>query len=91
MLLGQASVADKGAECALGEFAVVGNGEATARGMTLDDVAAGLVVSFVTDLAEGFDGVSTGTDREAAHTVTSMISSVMGLGRGSPCFSRLWR
>ena len=91
MLLGQASVTDKGAERALGEFAVVGNSEATPRGMAQDDVATGLVVGFLADLTEGFDGVRTGTNREAAHTGTSMISSVMGLGTGSPCFSRLWR
>jgi hypothetical protein len=33
----------------------------------------------------------TGTDRQAAHTETSTISSATGLGIASLCFSKLWR
>lgn len=91
LFLGQARFADEGTECALGEFAVIGNGESATAGMAQDHVAAGLVVEFVAQLAESFDHVSAGANREAAHTGTSMMASVMGDGTGSECFSRLWR
>lgn len=91
LLLGQARFADESAERALGEFTVIGNGQTPAAGMAQDHVAAGLMVEFVAQLAKGFDRVGAGANREAAHTETSTISSVIGEGTGSACFSRLWR
>jgi hypothetical protein len=48
-----------------------------------------LMIRFITELSESFDSVCTGTDGQAAHTVTSTISSATGPGIGSLCFSRL--
>src|SRR5205823_10751835 len=56
------------------------------RRMAQNNMAAGLMVHFVIELAEGFHRVCTGTDGQTAHTGTSMISSVMPEGIGSPCF-----
>src|SRR2546425_4909809 len=91
LFLGEAGLADEGAERAFGKFTVVGNGQPAARWVTQNNMAAGLMVHFITEFAEGFDRVCTGTDGQAAHTKTSTISSATGLGIGSLCFSKLWR
>src|SRR6266511_2115093 len=88
---GDAGLADKGAERAFGQLAMIGNSQTPTRWMPQDDVAASLVVHFVTEFSESFDRVCTGTDRQAVHTGTSTISSVMPPGIGSPCFLRLAR
>lgn len=64
-------------------------GQTALVGMTHNDVAAGLMVHHLPQLAEGLDGISSGTDWQVAHYPTSTISSVMGRGIGSPCFLRL--
>jgi len=56
-----------------------------------NQVTTGLVIQFVADATKGLHSVHPATDRQAAHTGTSMISSVTGPGIGSPCFSKLWR
>jgi hypothetical protein len=90
-LFGHTGLANQGAECPLREFAVVGHGEAPARGMPEDLVAARLVIHVIADLLKRADRVRAATDWQRGHTETSMIASVTGPGTGSPCFSRLWR
>lgn len=86
---GDAGLADERAQRAFGQFAMVGNAQAPARRLAQDDMAAGLMVHLVTELSEGLDCVCAGTDGQPAHTVTSTISSTIGPGTGSLCFSRL--
>ena len=91
LFLGETRLADEGAECAFGEFAVAGDGQTTALWIAQDHVAAGLIIHLATEFSKGFNSFRTGTNRQAAHTETSTISSATGLGIGSPCFSKLWR
>ena len=91
LVLGDARLADEGAERAFSQFAVVGHGQTPARSLAQDDMAAGLVVHLVSELPESFDGVCAGADGQAAHRATSTISSATGPGTSSLCFSKLWR
>ena len=91
LFLGQTGIADQSAERAFGKLTMVGDCQPTTGRMAKDDVAAGLMIHFVGDLAKGAHGVRARTDWQAAHTETSTISSVIPPGIGSPCFSRLWR
>ena len=91
LFLGETGFANEGTECALGKLAVVGNGQPAASRMAQNNMAACLVVHFVTEILKGFDGTGTGADGQAAHTGTSTISSATGPGIGSLCFSILCR
>lgn len=91
LFLGDTRLTDERAECAFGKPVVIGHRQAAARGVAHDDMAAGLVIHVITKFPKGLDGVCAGTDGQAAHTETSTISSAIGLGTGSLCFSRLWR
>lgn len=88
---GEPGLADKGAQEIFGEPGMVGHGQAPARGVAQNHVAAGLVLKLIPDLAECLDSLSTGTGREPSHTGTSIIFSVIEPGTGSPCFSKLRR
>jgi len=59
--------------------------------MTQSDVAALLMVEPVADPGQGLDQLSAGNHRKPGHTATSTISSEMGGGMGSWCFSKLFR
>ena len=82
LILSEASFADEGSERAFGQFAVVGHGQTPARWLAQNDMAAGLVVHFITELAESLDGVCARTDGQATHRATSTISSATGPGTG---------
>lgn len=60
-----------------------------ALGLSQDDVAAGLVIDGIAAPAKGLDGFLPRAHRQTIHGRTSTISSVMGSGTGSPCFSKL--
>lgn len=88
-----ASISNQGPERSLPDLAVIGNGKAAMRrlSMTEDNVAATLLVDFVTeppDVAHRA-GLSTGDSRKDAHIATSMISSLMVGGMGSSRSLRL--
>jgi len=70
-------LADQDPECALCDFAVIGDGEAAERGLRMpqDDVAPLLAVDFVSEPAKGRHGLAAGDSREGAQTATSMTSS----------------
>lgn len=91
LFLGQTGLADEHAQCALGQLPVIRDGQTATRRMAQDDVAAGLVVHRVADTDESFDRVRARTNGKAAHAGTSMISSLMPRGTGSPCCLRLAR
>jgi hypothetical protein len=76
-----------------GQFLMVGNGKASVRrvGASKDDVAPVLLVEFVSGLPECPDGGATGNHRQLHPPETSMTSSIMLGGTGSPCFRRLFR
>ena len=57
LFFGEASLPNESAESAFGKLAVIGDGQAAARRMAEDDVAAGLVVHFVAEFSKGFDRV----------------------------------
>lgn len=57
LFLGQPGFADEGADCAFGQFAVVGNSQAPARRLAQNDVATALMVHFVAEFSEYFDRV----------------------------------
>ena len=57
LFLGQAGFADQGAQRSLGQFAMIRHSETTHGRMAEDDVAAGLVVHFVAELAECPHGI----------------------------------
>ena len=73
LFLGQAGFADQGAKRAFGQFTVIRDGQTPSRWMPQNEVAAGLMIQFVTDFAESFDGVRTRADGKPAHTGISMI------------------
>jgi hypothetical protein len=74
-----------------GQFCVVGNGEASMRrvGVSKNDVTPMLRIPFVSDFTECPGSVSTGNHRQLHPPATSMTSSRMLGGNGSPCFRRL--
>ena len=59
--------------------------------MTQNDVAPMLLVEFVSKLSECLDGLTAGNHRQFHPIATSITSSVMLGGIGSPCFFRLLR
>lgn len=89
LFLGQTGLADQRPEGAFGEFAVVGHREASHGGMAQNNVAACLVIDFLTHLAKGANDVRAGAHRQLAHAGTSTTSSVTGRGTGSLCFFKL--
>jgi hypothetical protein len=72
---------------------MVGNGEASVRrvGVPENDVAAVLLIEFVSDLLECLDCIATRNHRQLHPLATSMTSSRMLGGNGSPCFRRLFK
>ncbi len=70
---------------------MIGNGQAPHGWMPKNNVATSLVIKFVTQLAERFDRIDTGTNGQLAHAGISTTSSVIGKGTGSLCFLRLTR
>jgi hypothetical protein len=70
---------------------MVRNRESSAGRVPENDVATRLMIKGVPDFAESSDGVRASTNRETAHTETSMTASVIGAGIGSPCFFKLSR
>jgi hypothetical protein len=74
-----------------GQFSVVGNGEASVRrvGVSKNDVNPVLLVRIVSDFLECPDSVATGNHRQLHPPATSITSSRMLGGKGSPCFRRL--
>jgi hypothetical protein len=91
LFFGQACVSNQRTKRAFRKLAVIGHGQAAARRVTDNNVAAGLMILGVTDFAKALDGVRARTHRKATHTLTSTMASVMGGGMGSPCFLRLAR
>lgn len=53
LFLGDAGFPDEGAERGFGQLAVIGHGQPAAGWLAQNDVAAGLVIHFVTVLSEG--------------------------------------
>jgi len=74
-----------------GQFCVVGNGEASVRrvGVPKNDVTPVLRIPFVSDFPECPDSVAAGNHRQLHPPATSITSSRMLGGKGSPCFRRL--
>lgn len=59
--------------------------------MSQDDMAPGLRIVFITDLIKRGNGFATGDNRQLAHRLTSISSSVIAGGIGSSCLRRLAR
>src|ERR1017187_3854478 len=76
-----------------GQFLVVGNGEAPVRwiGATKNDVATVLLIEFVAGLLECLDCFAARNHWQLHPAATSMTSSRMPGGNGSPCFLRLFK
>jgi hypothetical protein len=72
---------------------VIRDGHPPERGLRMSEhnVTPLLPIRDVADLLEGPDELSSGHNGEAPQPYTSMISSVIGGGSGSPCASRLSR
>jgi hypothetical protein len=75
------------------QFFMVGNGEASVRwgGVPKNDVATVLIILFVSDLSECLDCLAARYHRQLHPLATSMTSSRMLGGNGSPCFRRLFK
>ena len=91
LFLGKASLADKGTECAFGQLAVIGDGQASAGRLAKENMAASLMIDFITEFSEGLGRICAGADGQPANMGTSTISSTTGAGIDSLCFSRLCR
>ena len=96
----ESGLSNQRSEGSFGEFLMVGNGEASVRwvGVPENHVAAVLLIEFIANLAECLDRLAECLDRLAAGNyrqlhppATSMTSSRMLGGTGSPCFFRLLR
>jgi len=74
-----------------GKFFVIWNGEAPVGriGASKNDVAPVLLIEFVSQLSESLNGIAAGNHRQLHPPATSMISSSMLGGTGSPCFVKL--
>ena len=90
---GQARGADQRPKSAFGKFLMVGDGEAPVGwlGVPKENVATLLHIHLIADPAEGLDCLCAGNDRQFHPPGTSMTSSSMPGGTGSPCFRRLFR
>ena len=77
----------------LGEFIVVGYRQSPARwdGVPEKHVAAVLLIECVANSTESADGLAARNYRPLHQPATSMTSSRMLGGTGSPCFFRLFR
>ena len=85
--------ADQRTKRSLCDFAVIGNRKPAKWGFPVaeDDVTALLTIDFVPELAKRSNGFAPGDSRYEAHTATSMTSSWMEGGIGSPFSRRLSR
>ena len=74
-----------------GEFIVIWNGETPVGriGASKNDVAPVLLIKLVSQLSESPNGIATANHRQLHPPATSMISSSMPGGTGSPCFVKL--
>lgn len=88
-----AGFANQPAQRSLRKLAMVRNRQAPMGRLLApqDDVATGLVVFFVAQLAECLDCRAARQDGKPAQARTSTSSSLMAGGIGSPCFARLAR
>ena len=89
----ESGLSNQRSEGSFGEFLMVGNGEASVRwvGVPENHVAAVLLIEFIANLAECLDRLAAGNYRQLHPPATSMTSSRMLGGTGSPCFFRLLR
>jgi hypothetical protein len=84
---------DDGTQGSLGHLVVIRDREAPVGRihMTQDDVAASLVIGFLSDLAQSLDDIAAGDERDLTQIETSTISSEIGGGVGSEWIFRLSR
>jgi hypothetical protein len=75
------------------QFFMIGNGEASVRwvGVSKNDVATVLLVEFVSGRSECLDCLAARNYRQLHPPATSMTSSRILGGNGSPCFRRLFK
>ena len=90
---GESGFSNDGSQSSFGELVVVRNGKTTKwfDRLTEDDVAAALVIKFITDLPQRADNFSARDDWQPAQSATSTNSSEMEGGIGSSCFRKLAR
>ena len=88
-----AGFADQRTKRSLSDFAVIGNCKPAKWRFAVaeDDVTALLAIDFVPELAKYSNGFAPGDSRNEAHTATSMTSSWIEGGIGSPFSRRLSR
>ena len=81
---GQACLSDDRTQRPLGNFLMVGNGQASVWWGLLpqNHVATALPVEHITDLTHSIHHFATRNDRHCTHGLTSTTSSVMGGGMG---------
>jgi len=87
-----ARLANQGTERSFADLAMIRNGEAAMRRLRMaeDDVAAALPIDLIPEPPEGSDSFSRDPGKDA-HSATSITSSEMAGGMGSPRSRRLSR
>jgi hypothetical protein len=85
------SLANQSSKSPFRPLFVIWNGKAPMRGIAAPekDVAAVLLIDFVSGFSECLDCLGAGNNRQPHPPTTSMTSSIMLGGTGSPCFLKL--